>query len=90
MCLISDFRDTQELNIVPLQKIPYYLDLDDLNLMFGYIQNPSFAEGSSSDTVTQFLQQCKEVPNLDMFSGEHSMNLDAALVSKMCVLLTRL
>ena len=39
-------------------------------------------EESSSGSVTQFLQQCKELPNLDMFSGEHSMNLDAAMVRK--------
>lgn len=43
-------------------------------------QNPPFADGSTSHDITQFLQECKEVPHLDMFSDEQSMSIDAALV----------
>ncbi len=44
------------------------------------IQKPAFASRSHTDELSEFLQQCKDVPSLDLFSGEGSMDVAAALV----------
>jgi len=44
------------------------------------LQKPAFAGRSTTDELSAFLQQCKEVPVLDMFSSENSMNITAAMV----------
>ena len=45
------------------------------------LQRPAFAGRSTTDELSAFLQQCKEMPALDMFSNENSMNITAAMVS---------
>ncbi len=47
-----------------------------------HTQKPAFVTPSSNDELSELLQACNDGPSLDMFSGEGSMNLSAALVSK--------
>ena len=45
-----------------------------------YPQKPAFAQRSHTDELSEFLQQCKETPALDIFSSEQSIDVTAAMV----------
>ncbi|CAI8040258.1 Autophagy-related protein 13 homolog [Geodia barretti] len=40
---------------------------------------PTFAPETHIDELGQFLQNCRDVPHLDLFSGDNTMNLHAAM-----------
>ena len=46
------------------------------------LQKPIFApEPPASDDLSQFFEECRNPPNLDMFSSGNVMDINAALVS---------
>ena len=57
-------------SILTLQKIFFAIS----------IQKLAFASHSATDELSAFLQQCKEIPSLDLFSSENSMDVTAAMV----------
>ena len=51
-------------------------------LVYSVLQKPVFAPDSQpSDDLGQFFQECKNPPNLDMFSGPTALDINSALVS---------
>jgi hypothetical protein len=40
---------------------------------------PTFATHTHVDEIGQFLQTCRDVPTLDLLSGENTMDVDAAM-----------
>ena len=51
-----------------------------LSLPLFHLQKPTFAPDTPIDELGQFLQNCRDVPHLDLFSGENSMDITAAMV----------
>ena len=52
----------------------------DVCIFLRLLQKPAFAE--SGDELGDLLRQCKDVPQLDMFSDESRMDVPAALVHR--------
>ena len=52
----------------------------DVCIFLRLLQEPAFAE--SGDELGDLLRQCKDVPQLDMFSDESRMDVPAALVQR--------
>ena len=52
------------------------------SLLFCSLQKPAFAHRSHTDELSEFLQQCRETPALDIFSSEQSIDVAAAMVSE--------
>ena len=43
-------------------------------------QKPTFCTHPHVDELGELLQKCRDMPSLDMLSGENSMDLEAAMV----------
>ena len=44
------------------------------------LQKPTFSTDSRVDELSQLLQSCRDVPQLDLLSSDNSMDLQAAMV----------
>ena len=48
-------------------------------------KKPTFATHTNLDDVGKFLQLCRDIPTLDLLSGENSMDVEAAMVSEQAI-----
>ena len=85
--IVSPSNNTASGRTLHLIDIPLFLSLLPLSeyicislSVFMIMQKPTFAPETHIDELGQFLQNCRDVPHLDLFSGDNTMNIHAAMV----------